>query len=66
MTDQPPKEPIQPAPVEGSVTPKSPTETAANTSALDKQKDVSKLTAEEQMALFEKELKENDWGHQPC
>jgi hypothetical protein len=26
----------------------------------------SPLTAEEQMALFEKELKENDWGHQPC
>ena len=25
-----------------------------------------KLTAEEQMALYEKELKENDWGHQPC
>ena len=25
-----------------------------------------KLTPEEQMALFEKELKENDWGHQPC
>ena len=24
------------------------------------------LTAEEQMALYEKELKENDWGHQPC
>ena len=24
------------------------------------------LTAEEQMALFEKELKESDWGHQPC
>ena len=23
-------------------------------------------TAEEQMALYEKELKENDWGHQPC
>lgn len=23
------------------------------------------LTPEEQMALFEKELKENDWGHQP-
>jgi len=29
-------------------------------------KPVSKLTPEEQMALFEKELKENDWGHQPC
>ncbi len=24
------------------------------------------LTAEEQMLLYEKELKENDWGHQPC
>jgi hypothetical protein len=24
------------------------------------------LTPEEQMALYEKELKENDWGHQPC
>ena len=23
-------------------------------------------TKEEQWALFEKELKENDWGHQPC
>lgn len=25
-----------------------------------------KLTPEEQMALFEKDLKENDWGHRPC
>ena len=25
-----------------------------------------KLTSEEQMALYEKDLKENDWGHQPC
>ena len=25
-----------------------------------------KLTVEEQMALYEKELKEGDWGHQPC
>jgi hypothetical protein len=24
------------------------------------------LTAEEQMALYEDDLKENDWGHQPC
>ncbi len=24
------------------------------------------LSPEEQMALFEKELKETDWGHQPC
>ena len=26
----------------------------------------NKLTPEEQMALYEKELKETDWGHQPC
>ena len=25
-----------------------------------------KLTPEEQMALFEESLKEEDWGHQPC
>jgi hypothetical protein len=25
-----------------------------------------KLTAEEQMALYEETLKEEDWGHQPC
>ena len=24
------------------------------------------LTPEEQMAQFERELKEKDWGHQPC
>lgn len=27
---------------------------------------VDQLSPEEQMALFEKELKEKDWGHQPC
>jgi len=25
-----------------------------------------KLTPEEQMERFAKELKESDWGHQPC
>ena len=25
-----------------------------------------KLTPEEQMALYEEDLKETDWGHQPC
>jgi hypothetical protein len=24
------------------------------------------LSEEEQMALYEKDLKETDWGHQPC
>ncbi|MCF6313457.1 MAG: hypothetical protein L3J39_13500 [Verrucomicrobiales bacterium] len=28
--------------------------------------DPEKLSAEEQMALYEKSLKEDDWGHQPC
>jgi len=27
---------------------------------------VNQLTSEEQWALFEKDQKENDWGHQPC
>jgi len=27
---------------------------------------LKKLTKEEQMALYEKALKEDDWGHQPC
>lgn len=26
----------------------------------------SELSAEEQMSAFEDDLKENDWGHQPC
>ena len=26
----------------------------------------SELTPDEQMARFEQELKETDWGHQPC
>ena len=29
-------------------------------------KPIKELTAEEQMALYEQDLKENDWGHQPC
>jgi hypothetical protein len=37
---------------------------AANTA--ETKADLKQLTPEEQMALFEKELKENDWGHQPC
>jgi len=38
----------------------------AETSASSEAKPISQLTPEEQMALYEKELKENDWGHQPC
>ena len=28
--------------------------------------DPNKLSEEEQMALYEKDLKDSDWGHQPC
>jgi hypothetical protein len=35
-------------------------------SATSEAKPINELTPEEQMALYEKELKENDWGHQPC
>lgn len=35
-------------------------------SAAEQPKSTEGLSAEEQMALYEKELKENDWGHQPC
>ena len=42
----------------GTTTPNDPTPTDS--------KPVNQLTPEEQMALFEKELKETDWGHQPC
>ena len=39
---------------------------AADAPALGAPKPVDQLSPEEQMALFEKELKEKDWGHQPC
>ena len=39
-------------------------ETAGQVS--DAPKDVNQLTPEEQMALYEDDLKETDWGHQPC
>ena len=32
----------------------------------DKHGEASQLTPEEQMARFEEDLKEHDWGHQPC
>ena len=38
----------------------------ADAQTKDQPKAVKELTPEEQMALFEQELKENDWGHQPC
>ena len=39
---------------------------APTAAAPDESTPSSQLTPEEQMALFEQELKETDWGHQPC
>jgi len=56
-------QPQPPSPASASAE-KTPDEAAAPSSGA--QIPVNKLTPEEQMALFEKELKEKDWGHQPC
>ena len=48
-----------------SATPSGANEPAKNAEASDVPAP-GKLTKEEQWALFEKELKESDWGHQPC
>jgi hypothetical protein len=37
-----------------------------NAIASGEQPPAGQLSKEEQWALFEKELKESDWGHQPC
>jgi len=68
MADEPQQEPTPTPPARGVEISSSPPEIPGAHSSPEgkKQSDVSKLSPEEQMALFEKELKENDWGHQPC
>lgn len=51
-------EPKKPLPAES----KKPGDDATDS----KPQPAKELTAEEQMALYEKKLKEDDWGHQPC
>ena len=48
--------------------PKTPKESSAGDGAESDPQAKAKpeLTAEEQMAKFEEDLKESDWGHQPC
>lgn len=67
MIDQPCK-PDGPAKPEGekTATKFSTPGGAGNVSADSTQPPAKTLTPDEQMALFERELKENDWGHQPC
>jgi hypothetical protein len=61
------KEPKPSAPKPGKGDPAAPPRQAAGADAPPAGKPPEqKLTPEEQMELFEKHLKENDWGHQPC
>ena len=46
--------------------PAGPQTPESDTSILRKEGLPQELSADEQMALYEKDLKENDWGHQPC
>ena len=55
-----------PKPAGPNAAPPSPIVPAPPPAAGEPPVDPSKLTPEEQMALYEKDLKENDWGHQPC
>ena len=66
MNDQPDSKmgPVKPAPITVVSGQSLPTDAAGT--AADATVPPAKLTAEEQMAAFEKALKEEDWGHQPC
>lgn len=58
---------LMPAAEEDPPPPKSePKPAPAKEAAPGDPKPVNELTPEEQMERFEKELKETDWGHQPC
>ena len=60
MNDEPRDPAIQPP------TANTPESAAAKSVAPGEAPLANTLTPEEQMALFEQELKETDWGHQPC
>jgi hypothetical protein len=55
-----------PSKAEGTASGVPSTEAGVPSTPPSDKKSTTPLTPEEQMALFEKELKENDWGHQPC
>lgn len=55
-TEPQPHPPAPPAPSAATAEPTPPVATDAS----------PPLTPEEQMELFAQELKETDWGHQPC
>ena len=67
-SDQKPKPPTTAtvAPMSSSSLEPAPATTISDATAAQPPSPLHALTPEEQMALFEKDLKENDWGHQPC
>lgn len=46
--------------------PEKKTPEATGIPSVDRPVPVEQLSPEEQMARFEQELKDKDWGHQPC
>ncbi len=62
MQRQPPD---QPPPLSQPAKP-GPEAVGDSSDASGKQTPPSKLSAEEQLANYEEELKQTDWGHQPC
>jgi hypothetical protein len=48
------------------IEPKDTTTPAVDTKPTAPDKPEKPLSPEEQMERFEEDLKENDWGHQPC
>jgi len=73
MTDQPRDEDLRPemeqranAANNQPTATNRPDDSTADASTGAQSSTAKSLTPDEQMALFEKDLKENDWGHQPC
>lgn len=66
MNDQPNDQPAPAQPGQSNPVPAPPADQKDLSSADADPPASKKLTPEEQWELFEKELKENDWGHRPC
>ena len=66
MTEQTPAEEPRPESDKAKVVAKAPPAGETGIPPAGAPVPVNQLSPEEQMALFEKELKEKDWGHQPC
>lgn len=67
MTEQP-RDPdnVPTAPTSRPTPPAAPKPGEVATANADEPASPQGLSPEEQMALFEQDLKEKDWGHQPC